>query len=166
MYYIRIDNLGKIEEAIIDFDDTTVLETETYRLIPVEEVLFNTVKRADYYYYNNRFEKIPDSPDSFHQFNYETRVWEPIENYLTAIRDQCNSEIKELANFKILEKYPIYRQLNYIRDINNALAIEMGIWIDAIRTRSNIDNEIINTTSNVIEIYNVVSNFKNYLETI
>lgn len=73
------------------------------------------------------------SPSKYHSWDYQNEMWIIDVNGKNKI-----TEINKLeAEKKITEKYPIYKQLNILRNGTIEEKTEMGNFIDDIRKKSN-----------------------------
>lgn len=103
---------------------------------------------------------IPPKPDNYSEFNWQTKQWDALADWLDKAKADAVKQINHLASQKILSKYPIYKQLNIARTDD---AQVMYSWIDNIRNLSNIANANIETSTTLEQINSIVDNFKTEL---
>jgi len=158
MYYIKVNTIGKIEEAMIS-SSSEVLVTDDYTLIEVTEEMFNEI-RTSLHYWDSQFIKVPIAPDVYHEFDYVFREWRPMDDYLSRARVQNKEAINSLSSDIIIKRYPIYRQINYNRAPAAQSTIDMNSWIDEIRGSSNIANTSIDLVTDLTTMENIVNAFQ------
>lgn len=95
------------------------------------------------------------------------QVWDAINyqyiypiTHMDLITQRAVDEVAILAQNKILQVYPFYRQHNLGRDPTSSEAIEMYAFIDGIRDSSNIAEASILAALTIEEIESIVNAFK------
>lgn len=68
--------------------------------------------------------------------------------------------VNKLASDKILTIYPMYKQINLGRTPDSTEAVTMYAYIDLVRSLSNLTNTIINSSTTVESVRDVVESFK------
>jgi hypothetical protein len=137
-----------------------------------EEVFNNIISETQYQYiegsYDNENYYIdngtpvlkPLRPDIFHYFDYVDKLWKPADGYLVLLRNRYTTFINNWASDFITSKYPLYRQLNFIGTIDYE---PMRIWIDEVRSLSNIANLDISNATSQEQCINYFETFKGQL---
>lgn len=108
----------------------------------------------------------PIKPDNYSIFNYTTKLWEYPIDFLSKAQTDAKGLVNSYSSLVILDKYPIYRQINYNREPDSPSTIEMNLWIDGVRAESNITTSSIDSATDLAAIEGIVEGFKAYLESL
>jgi hypothetical protein len=96
--------------------------------------------------------------NKFQVWNKDTFSWNYPANYIELLQDEAIKQLNNIAGVKILQKYPIYKQLNYPRT-EETLASEMYLWIDNIRTLSNESSDAIRLETTLEGMEAIIQDF-------
>ena len=138
-----------------------------------EFILFGTANDATQYIDLETAEirDIPTKPNDYSEFNWQTKQWDALADWLDKAKADTKTEINNLTSAKILSKYPDYRQRNmtarYLKlvtlaetETEEALTIHAAWnWIKDIRSRSNTATALLETKTTLSEIQTVVSDY-------
>ena len=110
-------------------------------------------------------EFIPPKPNDYSEFNWQTKQWDIIADWLDKARKDNIIVVNKSASQKILPKYPIYLQLNLPYDFGqDSVEVQtMRTWIDSVRTLANTAKAEIALATTLEEITTIVDNFKQEL---
>ena len=114
----------------------------------------------------------PAQPSKFHTWNWQTKQWQPLEDWLGKAKTDGKQQINQLAGQKITAVYPITKQ-NFLQgrymelmmlgqtDSDEAKAIAAG-WrfIKAVKDASDEANVKINQSETLEAITTIVDEFK------
>jgi hypothetical protein len=108
---------------------------------------------------------IPTKPNDYSEFNWQTKQWEALADWLDKARKDNITTVNNLSSQKILPKYPIYLQLNLPYDFGqDSVEVQtMRTWIDSVRTLANTAKAEIVSATTLPEITTIVDNFKQEL---
>jgi hypothetical protein len=145
--YTFYDTLGKILFS-------TDCSDEVLTLLMVEHSgrgIKGTYSSLEFYVKDGIATRFPTKPDEFHIFNYDLSSWEVSDYYVNQVREVYTNRVNNIASELILNKYPVYKQLN---NIGTEEYLPMRNYIDGIRNLANIATDAISiaTTATYCEL--------------
>ncbi len=81
------------------------------------------------------------------------------DGYIDIVRNRTITKVNNQAGIKITSLYPIYKQLNISRNPTSQEALAMYLYIDSIRSLSNIANFNITSAAEVSQIREIETGF-------
>lgn len=163
LIYLNKDSVvtGYIEVYNTEITDGKISGTDSYVLVKdsLPENWNNT------YYKDDIFKQLPTRKNSYYTWNLSLEQWQEPEGYLQTIQTENTTQVNQLASQKIIQKYPIYLQLNLPYDFGqDSVEVEtMRTWIDSVRTLANTAKAGIALATTLPEITTIVDNFKQEL---
>ena len=118
------------------------------------------------WHYTNEWVKHSKSPNDDYVFDVTTLMWQEPEEYLEVKKVEHTNTINGLASMKILDVYPIYRQLNIERESSEETKITMHSYIDAVRGFANAAKVSIESAISVLDIESATTLFVDNLQLI
>ena len=152
---IRSSSLNAYEDGVIYGNDVAI-DLDNFSGIP-----FPTIANT-YHWMGEGISVGTHEANSNPVFTWDTVLltYREPDGYFEMMRTTMHSRVNSIANEKILESYPIYRQLNLGRDPTTSEAITMFNFIDNIRNESNISNDQLLNASTIAEMEDIVSQFQ------
>jgi hypothetical protein len=156
--------------SIVETIDSMYTAGQTYNdLLAVTSDGLPNVSDEELYtqwHYTNEWVKHSKSPNDDYVFDVTTLMWQEPEGYLEIKKAEHANTINRLASIKILDVYPIYRQLNIERESSEEAKTTMHTYIDAVRGFANVAKAGITATTSVSDMRTTYSTFITDLTTI
>ena len=76
---------------------------------------------------------------------------------------EAMEQVNKLAGDKILEKYPLYKQLNLSQDQNSEECKQMYLWINYIRAFASTAKDKVKISVSVVELRELEQNYRDNL---
>jgi hypothetical protein len=129
-----------------------------------DQFIEGTYSADSFYIENGIVQPIPPQPDKWSIFNYDTKQWELIPDYINKMKVDMTRLVDSTSADKIYGVYPSYKQINILATGDQELINSTWIWINLIRNASNVANEVINTASLKEDIYTAYQSFLTTIE--
>lgn len=150
----------------------TVIETDSYYDGAIVfnqlyvDVTGSSITDEEYftmYYKDGEFKELPNKsripPSKYHTWDLSSENWIAAPDYLDKVKLDTIQLINRKAGSKIIEVYPVYKQLNIGRIPNSSEAIAMFTFIDNIRDISNTLITNVNSATTLEEIKTITKDF-------
>lgn len=158
-YIIYETTTGRITSTVTYENSTDILLNDLTDKSYIEgDLTLPELKQS--YVKNNEIKTMPFRPSYLYEFNYSTEQWEQPTNYLDIIKSTTISQINQITSEVILERYPLYKQLN---NIDTPEYEPMRIWIDSKRSKSNIASSAVTNATSENECNSILQNFINII---
>lgn len=159
IYNVLTGQIRSIFTGPIDFLESQLQVNEDYL-----EVIENATDATHYVDVSSKtLIEFPVKLSKYQEFSWESKEWETPLGTLELAKIDGKVEVNTIAGITISERYPTYRQMNYNRDPAAQATIDMNLWIDGIRTESNVATSSIDLATDLATIEGIVEGFKAYL---
>ena len=156
--------------SIVETIDSMYIAGQTYNeLLAVTSDGLPNVSDEELYtqwHYTNKWVKHSKSPNDDYVFDVTTLMWKEPEGYLEIKKVEHTNTINRFASIKILDVYPIYRQLNIERESSEEMKITMHSYIDAVRGFANAAKVSVESAISVLDIESATTLFMDNLQLI